>query len=323
MMTTSEELGHPVGEVLDLVDPAYRKIPAASQSGLRTMALEGPYYYHARHVAKTVEDKDTEAKKLGRAAHLAFETGTDIRDLYVIRPERFTDADLCNQVNAELEDSGSKAKQCSLKEVISTRSPSHRRYVELFNEKQIEQGKEVLTEDQAVRIEEAVKAVYDNPACVEKLEEGGQAEASIIQQDAKTGLFLKARTDLLTPYRNIDFKFQKERNIDRWSNAVRKDGGIYQSEFYTRLFERDLFTWIVISNTSPMEAYCVTVTREELLDSKSRVADVIDWKSKETRSIASANDAMIERLYGCYSMDDWHGDGWGVELMMGHEGWGR
>ncbi len=323
MMTTIEDLGHPVGSVLDLLDPVYREIPATSQSGLRTMALEGPYYYHARYVAKTVKDKDSEAKKMGRAAHVAFETGANIRDLYVIRPEVFTEADLCNQVNEELKAAKSKAKPCKLKEPISTRSSSHRRYVELFNERELAAGKEVLTEEQAKKIEEGVAAVYASPACVEKIEEGGQAEASIIQRDEKTGLFLKARTDLLTPYRNLDFKFQKDRNIDRWSATVRKDGGMYQAEFYTRLFERDLFTWIVISNTSPMEAYCVTVTREELLDPKSRVADVIDWKSKETRSIASANDAMLERLYGCYSMDDWHGDGWGVELMLGQTEWGR
>jgi len=310
-----------VGEVLDLPDADYRAIDAISQSGVRMFATEGPWVYYCRQVARTHHTPVTRAMELGRAGHRFLEVGCDVDQVFLVEPDVVDDADLCEKINSELEAKKSAAARLEMGMKLNNRSKAHKQYRELAMDG-VEVGDRVIVpSDKLAQFRESVQSLKDNETCRSILLSGpAQCEASIVREDAESGVLFKCRADALFADRIVDYKFTKHRNPSRWKKEARFDGSYFQALYYMQLFKRDKFTWMLISNQSPHESFAVTVRRESLQSDTSATAQFCEHLGRK-RSIAEIARDTVESLVDCYLNDEWHHEQWYGESDLEDENW--
>ncbi len=314
-------MDYPLGEVLDIPDPDYRDIDAVSQSGVRMFAMDGPWTYYKRIVEKSCHTPVTKAMELGSAGHRFLEVGCDVDKVFWVNPTHATDQKVVDRVNAALDEEKSGAARIELGEELKNKKRAHKDYKKIVEEDSDVENLVVVDAKELDIYKGGVQALYDNETCRSiLLNDESFCEASIVQMDEESEVLFKCRTDVLKPDRCIDYKFNKNRRPGLWKGEAKKNGSLFQALYYMNLFERDKFTWMLICNQPPHEAFAVTVTREELNDPKSPLAM---WQDhlKRKASIQEVADHTMQKLIDCYVTDVWHDDLWYGEVDLADENW--
>ena len=309
---------HELDTLLDIEDSDYRAIDAISQSGMRMYATDGPYAYYCRVVAKTHFTPVSKAMELGRAGHRFLETGCNVEKVFSVNPAKCVDAKIMETINDELTEAKSSAKQLKLGDKLDNRTKSHRLYKEMA-QKDVDPELVVVDEDKLTMFKESVQSMYDSEVCRNILLNGEyQCEMSIVRNNQ--GIHFKCQADVLKGSRIIDYKFTKHRNPSRWKKDAKYDGSFFQALYYMRLFDRPRFTWLLICNQPPHEAFAVTITREALESDHSTVAQYCEELGCK-KSISSIADKTLQDMIDSYNCNVWHPDSWYHESDVDEAGW--
>jgi hypothetical protein len=140
--------------------------PSVSSSGLRTIELESPAHYWCRspYNPNREPDEASDALDFGRAAHTLLLGEEGFRRLYAVRPEEWTD--------------WRKAAAQEWRDAMRAA------------------GKSVLTPDQVEHIKRMADALDRHPLVKGGLLHG-EVERTIVWRDTATGVWCKARPDVL------------------------------------------------------------------------------------------------------------------------------
>lgn len=140
--------------------------PAMSSSGLRTIAAQSPahYWVTSPHNVARVEAEQKDELNFGSAAHCLLLGEAGFREKYAVRPEEFSDW------------RKAAAKQ--------------------WRDEMIDAGRVIITPGQVEAIRGMAEALAADPLVQAGLL-NGRVERSIFWRDAVTGLWLKARPDVL------------------------------------------------------------------------------------------------------------------------------
>jgi hypothetical protein len=160
-------------------------------------------------------------------------------------------------------------------------------------------GKILLRPDEAETLSAMAEAVRSNPTTRDLISTDGMAEMAYRWQDESTGLWCKAKADLITSDFILDLKTIDR--IENWPKAVANFGYHRQQAFYqsgdehvTRHYghgdKAKEFVFVVVEKEPPHEAAAFVLTsdavglgRAENLDAMIELSDRIkrnDWKSR-------------------------------------------
>jgi len=301
--------------IVEMSPAEYHAADAVSSGGLKCYAKEGPLMYHAKYVSRTADDKDSDAKRLGRAFHSAMEHG-EWENLFCILPDIVGDDDeLIQSVNAQFE--GTKSKRLTSGEEINLRLPTHRVYLDAITLSANLKGLEVLSKGEGRVIQAMVESVFENPAAAEYVGHG-QSEIACFGQCELTGLPVKALGDLLQPERVIDFKTTRQSTVNGWRDeALRKLSYQYQAEWYMRVFGVEEFVFITVRNEPPWESMVYTLNYDDCSSSRGPLATPV---GDQMRSVKDANEYTLHAIKDCYDTDSWHSLYWGAEIPLAEPG---
>jgi hypothetical protein len=298
---------------LNITMQEYHALDAIGSSALRVFALQGQTAYYARYIAKIVEQSDTDAKRLGRAFHLAMENPDGWRNKYVIAPTIVEDETLVTAINATLSERTS-AKLLRVGDPIDMRLQTHRLYVQHFAELAEQSGKEVLTDKEAETVERQIAAVYDNPACREYVGLKGQCnvEVACVSEDEATGLKIKALCDLVVGDTIVDFKTTKALSPLEFVRDAERFGYDFQAAHYLHVTGKDEFRFISVTTEPPFVASVFYVPgtiiarrKEQNLQSLQQIEQLLAMSefSEQRDSQGIPIDWMPEGWGGEYPLD--------------------
>lgn len=177
--------------------------PSISSSGLKVIAkCPIKYWTHSNLNPSRQERKDSDALKLGRAAHDLILDGVGWPDRYHIAPQGYN---------------GTK------KEWFSARD-------ELREAESL--GKTVLKWDDYVNVKGMADAISKHP--IHKALGRGKAEQTIVWKDAETGVWLRIRPDFLPDSQQFipDFKTTASADPDDFAKSVANFGYHQQAALY-------------------------------------------------------------------------------------------
>lgn len=150
--------------------------PSMSSSGLRTITTKSPAHYWCRSPFNPdrVEDKDTEALTLGRAAHHLLLGEDDFSTLFIMRPDEYPD-----RKTGEMKKWNGNATWC--RDWLADQDSA---------------GRTVLTPAQIAAIRGMARSLAAHPL-IDNGILNGAIEQSIVWRDKETGLWLKVRPDAI------------------------------------------------------------------------------------------------------------------------------
>lgn len=151
--------------------------PSISSTGLRRIRQRSPAHYWAKSYLNA--DREPESDKahfnLGQAAHMLFLGESGFADTFVLRPDEYPD-----RKTGEMKPWHSGATYC--KDWSAGAEAS---------------GKRVLTSEQLRQIRGMSRALAECPLVAQHGILNGLIETSLIWKDAETGVWLKARPDVI------------------------------------------------------------------------------------------------------------------------------
>lgn len=154
--------------------------PSISSSGLRTIELECPLEYWAFSYLNPdrYEQEEKQAFNMGRAAHCLILGDEDWNANYAVLP-------------LEIDGKPWQGNRAACKTWLAD---------------QADAGLTVITPDELIHIEGMARVLEQHPLA--KLLTEGETEKSLIWQDAETGVWLKARPDIIPAYDStvVDYK---------------------------------------------------------------------------------------------------------------------
>lgn len=161
--------------------------PSISSTGLRTIHNECPLEYWAFSVLnpKRYIMDDKGAYSFGRAAHCLIVGGEVFSERYVLRPR-----------------------------VIDEKPwQSNRTVCREWVANQLEAGLTIITPDDLYHIENMAKVLETHPMAETLLQ--GEVEKSLVWQDDETGVWLKARPDVIPTFDNVSNDYKTTTSICR------------------------------------------------------------------------------------------------------------
>lgn len=241
--------------------------PSISSSGLRKIEMESPANYWAFSVynphAFTEDDK--QHFSFGRAAHALILGDEVFHEHYAVRPSEWKDW----RTNA----------------------------AKAWRDEQIEAGKTVITEADLTSIKLMAEVLARHPIVEAANLMSGTIEASLVWQDRETGIWLKARPDVIPRFDGVysDFKTTTQAQPIDCRRAVHKFGYHMQmalgAEGYREIFGRGLENFLLVfQETKP--PYNVTPVEVD--------ADAIYWGRCQVRR-------AIRTFADCMEKGDWPG----------------
>lgn len=237
------------------VTPAeYHALDALGSSAIRCFALEGQLEFYARFVVRLKPKDDTDAMRLGRAFHAAMEGDENWRDRYVMIPGLIEDDEICEAVNAEMDD-GSKAKRCVPGDEINMRLPSHRSYMDAHRQAALDSGRDWMTPGEIERVKYQVAAVYDNPDCRELLAIKTDLLSEVACVYDHGGVKRKALLDRVVGDGVVDFKSTCQSNPLEFLRDAKRRGYDYQMGDQLFVTGKVWAAIISVNDTYPYEAH--------------------------------------------------------------------
>lgn len=265
----------------------YHKMPALSNSGLKTL-LNCPAKYYYKYLSGECVLKEKPYFKIGKAAHK-----------YILEGREAFEKEYWHNPYSEM-------KKDELIEFLKTfgYDDSIKKYLvadlmQLVLEKaEIEPKAIHLTASELNQIVCMAKSINADTKCKNALSQKGEAELSIFWQDEKTGIWLKCRPDFL-PYdcKNIpDYKTAESANPETFFNTFIKYGYHVQAAMYRMGIKA--VTGIDVENfffiVQEKEAPYITQIFNPATD------HIITWGEK-------AIYAGIEKYLECKEKDLWEG----------------
>lgn len=194
----------PNGIYFGLPEDQYHAIPRLSASGIKTLRTSALQYWYETLAPDREPEKETPAKKLGRAYHkLLLEGREAFEAAYAVAPKREDYPDALSGLEAlkakceelDLKKSGTIA---ALSERIREADPSVQLWSDIMAEFEAEAGeRERLTQDQWIEIERMAFVLEHMPS-IKTAFTGGYPEVSILWTNSQ-GVKMKARLDYLKP----------------------------------------------------------------------------------------------------------------------------
>lgn len=265
----------------------YHKMPALSNSGLKTL-LNCPAKYYYKYLSGEYEPKEKPYFKIGKAAHK-----------YILEGREEFEKEYWHNPYSEF-------KKDELIEFLKTfgYDDSIKKYLvadlmQLVLEKaEIEPKAIHLTASELNQIVCMAKSINADIKCKNALSQKGESELSFFWQDGRTGIWLKCRPDFL-PYdcKNIpDYKTAESANPETFFNTFIKYGYHVQAAMY-RMGIKEV-TGIDVENfffiVQEKEAPYITQIFNPATD------HIITWGEK-------AIYAGIEKYLECKERDLWEG----------------
>lgn len=210
--------------IRNMPNEVYHKMPALSNSGLKTL-IDCPAKYYYKYLSGEYEYKEKPSYKLGKACHMYLLEGKEkFKEVYWHNPySEYTKEELFNYVhkkhNAPLE-----AKKWLKSDLI----------VFVLEQENIKPGLIHLNRTELNQVVSMAKAIKNHKNANNALSQEGESELSLFWQDEETGVWLKCRPDFL-PYdcKNIpDFKTADTANPAVFPSNFLKYGYHIQSAMY-------------------------------------------------------------------------------------------
>ena len=207
------------GIYFDLPEKDYHRLPRLSASGIANMLIS-PATFWARswmNPEREKNDKDTPARILGRAYHMARLEPDRFAETYAaeLGPDDFEDDEILMndaEIKAALADMGLPQSQKEdggvlgrAKRLEAAGYTGKIWHLELERHQAATEGKITIPRQYMEDIARDVAAMRSNGLVAELLEEGS-AEVSILWTDERTGIKMKARLDYLAAHGQVDFK---------------------------------------------------------------------------------------------------------------------
>jgi PDDEXK-like domain of unknown function (DUF3799) len=251
--------------------------PSVSSSGLRTLWRKSPKHFYASwpynpHIEEEDDAEESAAFTIGRAAHHLYLGEDDFSLQFIERPAKLSTKD------------GYVAWNGNRTEAIT------------FMKQQKAAGRTVLTPNDVKKIRAMARSLAEEPLAIDLLQ--GAVEQTLIAKDEETGLWLKARPDVIPTSDGMfaDLKTtQSVVDIDlKWT--MREYGYNQQGALIWEICEMlgmpfDGFVLIFIEKKSP---YC------------TRIVELTDDDLGRGRA---QNRAMLRRIRKCLDSGSWPGPG--------------
>lgn len=304
-------------EWLNITAEEYHLYPAVSSGGLKCYEKKGPLEYHAMYIAKTKLNEDTTAKRMGTAFHKAMEDPDSWQTGYVLRPTEATDALLIAKVEAMISEHSS-AEAPKLGEKLNMRKKFHKAYVELMEQEAVADGKVMLTSDEYDIIDLQIAAVYDNVVCREVVGQKTRTnvEMACVAECSKTGVMIKALTDLLVGDVIVDFKTTKAANAYEFCRDAMDMGYRFQAAHYLHVTGCTEFRFLSVTSQASLK------TGSHCEANLWRVPDKVIREAHEKNiqtlgSIKSNLKAAGDDTMDCQGVPyAWHNNDWNAELPL-------
>lgn len=194
---------------------AYHGAEGISTSKIK-LFLECPAKYHAKYVAKTLEEKSKAAFDLGKAAHGL-----------ILEPEVFL-SDFCVQPD-----------------YIKVRRGKQWDEFQAANE-----GKTIITRQHWDDCHAMRDAVARNPFGKRMLS-GGKAEVSFFKRDEETDLIIKCRSDYWIDDVMVDVKTCQSSEPHKFGRHAKQFGYHIQDSLYRDVSGVDEFAFVAIESSAP------------------------------------------------------------------------
>jgi hypothetical protein len=219
--------------------------PSISSSGLRRIFTASPRHYWANspYNPKRVDDSETDALILGRAAHHLLFGQDDFKKLFVVRPATL---------------GGEKWN-------------GNRSACRIWLEDRAKEGRCVITEGQLEQVRGMAESLFEEPLVKAGIL-NGSIETSWFCKHQKTGIWLKARPDA-SPNDSLDFADLKTTASVEWDDIQRS---IFKFGYYVQagllamivraLHGRDMnsFTLIFIEKSPPFDTAIVSLKESDI-----------------------------------------------------------
>lgn len=252
--------------------------PSVSSSILRKLFTRSAAHYWAyspyNSDGKSSEDEDTEALILGRAAHHALLGERYFSDRYIIRPEKLIGANGFKPWHGNRD----ACKEWMKRNAHLT----------------------VLSPSEAEQITGMAAALARHPLVIEGAL-NGYVECSMFWRDQRTGIWLKARPDVIPSDAGLYVDIKKTRSVEYFAlQATLDDYGYYMQaalifEGATQLkLPTEQFTFLFFENDYPHLVRDVTLSAEDIALG------------------AEVNISMLEKFARCWRTGEWPGHANGI-----------
>lgn len=279
-------------EVRDITAEEYHATLDVSSGGVRAFATEGAWSYHAKYVAKSLVSPDSDARRMGRAFHLAMSDPDGWGDFFRVLPTTLQTGDCLDRTQAEWNERSKEPLAVGTK--LNLRSPAHRFYRDLLIADAAENGYEFITEDELTPLLEMGRSISENPAVIELLESADtQFEVPTFATCSATGLGVKAMPDVQAASFLIDWKTTRQYTREGFLKDAFNFGYQYQAAWYLDVTGRDRFYIVSVRNKPPYESMVYLVPENEIEQARS------------------TNRNTMEAIKLCFDFEDWHTQGWG------------
>ncbi|WP_172795273.1 PD-(D/E)XK nuclease-like domain-containing protein [Polycladidibacter hongkongensis] len=244
--------------------------PSISSSGLRAIGNGSPASYWATSylnpLAEPQEDKDH--FRLGQAAHTLFLGEDNFRELFVVQPATYPGA------RGEAKWNGNA------------------NYCKDWKADQLEAGKRVLTADQMHTLQGMAGLLPWQVNCPNsglkqcgEVMQGaldGDVERSLIWQDHATGVWLKARPDLLPAGSNSAVDLKTTRDADKAHNGIADLGYHMQAALVAEgmrqvmAIELEAFDFIFVQTSQPYTVRIISLSADQLAEGRRELRRAVN-----------------------------------------------
>jgi hypothetical protein len=298
-------------EWLDITPEQYHELDAFGSGAIRTYVVDGLAEFWAKCIKKIKQRAETNALRLGRAFHAAMEDPDSWRDMVIETPHAIDDDELAAQANTELIDGKSKKVPATVGARLNRQYPTHRRWVELWEERAQRDGLDILSADAIANLNLMIRSVYDNTECCEILEDKNHlnVEVACVCQHT-SGVMLKALIDLMHGECVTDFKTTCEARPEGFIRFAWKHGYLWQAAHYCLVAGKERFRFISVRNEPPYESNVFEVPPQLL---HPRIEQV-DRQVTELAQVMT--NSQMDSL-DCQGMPlSYHNEGWGSVIPL-------
>lgn len=204
----------------------YHKIPALSNSGLKTL-IDCPAKYYYKYLSGEYVYQEKPAYKIGKACHMYLLEGREaFEKVYWHNPfSEYVKEDLIKYAIWQL-DASDDIKKWTKSDVMDF----------VLERENIKPAQVHLTKNELNQVVTMAKVVKNHKQANNALSQEGESELSLFWQDEKTGVWLKCRPDFL-PYdcKNVpDFKTSDSANPRIFPSKFIQYGYHIQSAMYRK-----------------------------------------------------------------------------------------
>lgn len=279
-------------ETREITADEYHATTHVSSGGVRCFATEGAWSYYCRYVDRSVQSPDCDARRLGRAFHLAMSDPENWGLFFRVLPSELKDGPELDQIASEF---GAKSSTpLTAGTPLNLRSPAHRAYKQLLIDRAAEDGAEFVDETEFDHLMSMGGSIANNPAIAELISSSAlQYEVPTFAIDDSTSFGVKAMPDVQAVDFLLDWKTTRQHTREGFLKDAYNFGYQYQAAWYTDVCGIDRFLIASVRNKAPYESMLYEVPERELT------------RARQT------NSQTMEAMALCRDFGDWHTEGWG------------